>query len=215
NDDVTNLWHQRFRHLNNGSLKKLHDKGRVRGLPAIKDASWDWNEETDSGKLIWEDEEEQEDGSSGPKVESDDDVVAMFSAISEHETYDEAAQEKPAKAIGVKWVFKLKSDKDGKLVKHKARLVAPRAWYGRIEHYFLKEGFKKCPYEPTLFVKFDNNSVCLIVSIYVDDLFITGTNVGLIEEFKLSMKAEFEMMDIGEMKFFWESRESRMKMEYI
>jgi hypothetical protein len=30
---------------------------------------------------------------------------------------------------------------------------APRAWYSRIEAYFTKEGFEKCPYEHTLFVK--------------------------------------------------------------
>nr|GFB90050.1 retrovirus-related Pol polyprotein from transposon TNT 1-94 [Tanacetum cinerariifolium] len=30
---------------------------------------------------------------------------------------------------------------------------APRAWYSQIESYFTKEGFKRCPYEHTLFVK--------------------------------------------------------------
>ena len=30
---------------------------------------------------------------------------------------------------------------------------APRAWYNRIESYFLKEGFEKCPHEHTLFVR--------------------------------------------------------------
>ena len=30
---------------------------------------------------------------------------------------------------------------------------APQAWYNRIETYFLKEGFQKCPYEYTLFYK--------------------------------------------------------------
>lgn len=30
---------------------------------------------------------------------------------------------------------------------------APRAYYSRIEAYFLKEGFQKCPYEHIRFVK--------------------------------------------------------------
>jgi len=30
---------------------------------------------------------------------------------------------------------------------------APRAWYSRIETYFSKEGFIKCPYKHTLFIK--------------------------------------------------------------
>nr|GEW52510.1 putative RNA-directed DNA polymerase [Tanacetum cinerariifolium] len=75
----------------------------------------------------------------------------------------------------------------------------PRAWYGRIESYFLKEGFEKCPYEPTLFVKSFKKDVFLIVSIYVDDLIITWNTLDLIEQFKVSMKSEFEMSDMGEM----------------
>ncbi|GKV04614.1 hypothetical protein SLEP1_g16757 [Rubroshorea leprosula] len=31
---------------------------------------------------------------------------------------------------------------------------APRAWYSRIDAYFLKEGFQKCLYEHTLYIKF-------------------------------------------------------------
>ena len=33
---------------------------------------------------------------------------------------------------------------------------APWAWYNRIETYFLNEGFKKCPYEHTLFIKIED-----------------------------------------------------------
>ncbi|GJV54631.1 putative RNA-directed DNA polymerase [Tanacetum coccineum] len=79
---------------------------------------------------------------------------------------------------------------------------APRAWYGRIESYFKRQGFNKCPYEPTLFVRSDKEGELLIVSIYVDDLIVTGTTLSLIEEFKTSMKSEFEMSDMGEMHYF-------------
>ncbi|GKD45674.1 retrovirus-related pol polyprotein from transposon TNT 1-94, partial [Tanacetum coccineum] len=254
---------------------------------------------------------------SGEGIRSDEEHgenIAMFSSLSEPTSYYEATQEEcwkramnqeiksiernntwelcdlppGATAIGVKWVFKTKLDKDGKIDKHKARLVvkgyaqkqgldysevfapvakwdtirsifalaaqrgmkvhqldvksaflygeleetvfveqpqgyvvqgnegkvyrlrkalyglkqAPRAWYGRIESYFLKEGFEKCPYEPTLFVKLSKENVFLIVSIYVDDLIITGSTLDLIEQFKVSMKSEFEMSDMGEMRFF-------------
>ncbi|GKA37146.1 retrovirus-related pol polyprotein from transposon TNT 1-94 [Tanacetum coccineum] len=254
---------------------------------------------------------------SGEGIRSDEEHgenIAMFSSLSEPTSYHEATQEEcwkramnqeinsierkntwelcnlplGATAIGVKWVFKTKLDKDGKIDKHKARLVvkgyaqklgldysevfalvakwdtirsifalaaqrdmkvhqldvksaflygeleetvfveqpqgyvvqgnegkvyrlrkalyglkqAPRAWYGRIENYFLKEGFEKCPYEPTLFVKLSKENVFLIVSIYVDDLIITGSTLDLIEQFKVSMKSEFEMSDMGEMRFF-------------
>ncbi|GJZ28589.1 retrovirus-related pol polyprotein from transposon TNT 1-94 [Tanacetum coccineum] len=79
---------------------------------------------------------------------------------------------------------------------------APRAWYGRIEGYFKRQGFNKCPYEPTLFVRSDKEKELLIVSVYVDDLIVAGSNLSLIEEFKTSMKSEFEMSDMGEMHYF-------------
>nr|GEV52305.1 hypothetical protein [Tanacetum cinerariifolium] len=254
---------------------------------------------------------------SGEDILSDEELrenIAMFSSLSEPTSYHEAAQEEcwkwamnqeiksiernntwelcelppGATTIGVKWVFKTKLDKDGKIDKHKARLVvkgyaqkqgldysevfapvakwdiirsifalaaqrgmkvhqldvksaflygeleetvfveqpqgyvvqgnegkvyrlrkalyglkqAPRAWYRRIESYFLKEGFEKCPYEPTLFIKLSKENAFLIVSIYVDDLIITGSTLDLIEQFKVSMRSEFEMSNMGEMCFF-------------
>jgi len=79
---------------------------------------------------------------------------------------------------------------------------APRAWYNRIETYFLKEGFQKCPYEHTLFIKIEDGGKMLIVSLYVDDLIYTGNNTIMFESFKKSMMAEFEMSDLGMMHYF-------------
>ncbi|CAL1409822.1 unnamed protein product [Linum trigynum] len=78
---------------------------------------------------------------------------------------------------------------------------APRAWYSRIESYFLKSGFERCSYEHTLFIKKSDAGV-LIVSLYVDDLLYTSTDPKCIAEFKRSMEAEFEMSDLGKMKYF-------------
>ncbi|CAA7040775.1 unnamed protein product [Microthlaspi erraticum] len=78
---------------------------------------------------------------------------------------------------------------------------APRAWYSRIEGYFMKEKFEKCYYEHTLFVKKEGDSI-LIVSLYVDDLIYTGNSLTMLEEFKQSMMKEFAMTDLGKMKFF-------------
>lgn len=38
---------------------------------------------------------------------------------------------------------------------------APRAWYNKIEAYFAKEGFEKCFYEHTLFIKFGDKGKLL------------------------------------------------------
>lgn len=85
----------------------------------------------------------------GVSDEDQEENVAMFSSLSEPTNYHDATQEEcwkhamkleieaikknntwelcdlppGATAIGVKWVFKTKLDKDGKIDKHKARLV--------------------------------------------------------------------------------------------
>lgn len=209
-------------------------------------------------------------------------------AIEKNDTWELCILPPTAKAIGLKWFFKTKLNKEGKVEKYKARLVvkgyaqkhgidytevfapvarwdtirtifalaaqkgmvvhqldvksaflygelaetvyieqpqgfekegdeekvyklkkalyglkqSPRAWYGRIEAYFNKEGFQKCPFEPTFFVKSTEEGEFLIVSIYVDDLIVTGTSLKLIEEFKALMKSEFDMTDMGEMRYF-------------
>jgi hypothetical protein len=53
-----------------------------------------------------------------------------------------------------------------------------------------------------LFVKKGSKNQILIVSIYVDDLIYTGNDVGLMIEFKESMKEKFAMTDLGKMKYF-------------
>jgi len=77
-----------------------------------------------------------------------------------------------------------------------------RAWYSRIETYFVKEGFEQCDCEHTLFIKAGNEGTILIVSLYVDDLIFTGNSESLFVKFKNSMKLEFDMTDLGKMKYF-------------
>ena len=77
----------------------------------------------------------------------------------------------------------------------------PRAWYNKIEGYFMREGFEKCYCEHTLIVKKEQGDI-LIVSLYVDDLIYTGNSDSLLEDFKESMMEEFTMTDLGRMRFF-------------
>lgn len=79
---------------------------------------------------------------------------------------------------------------------------APRAWYSRIESYFMKEGFEKCPHEHTLFVKRMDGGKMLIVCLYVDDLIFTGNDESMFRKFKHSMMTEFDMTDLGRMSYF-------------
>ena len=78
---------------------------------------------------------------------------------------------------------------------------APRAWYSRIDEYLLSLGFTKSLSESTLYMQCLNSKI-LIVSLYVDDLLVTGSNVAFIEEFKKNMMKVFEMTYYREMAFF-------------
>lgn len=79
---------------------------------------------------------------------------------------------------------------------------APKAWYSRIDAYFEKEGFKKCPCEHALLLKNEDGKKILIVCLYVDDLIYTKNDMSIIEKFKQSMMSEFDMSDLGIMHYF-------------
>jgi len=74
---------------------------------------------------------------------------------------------------------------------------APRAWYSRIDGYFLRNGFVKCLNEYVIYVKIKENDDTLIVYLYVVDLIFTGNNPKMFEDFKPAMTKKFKMMDIG------------------
>ncbi|KAJ0795409.1 putative RNA-directed DNA polymerase [Helianthus annuus] len=78
---------------------------------------------------------------------------------------------------------------------------APRAWYSRIDEYFQSHGFKKCVYEHTLFIKVSKEAR-MVICLYVDDLIIASDSLKMINQFKCSMKKEFEMTDLGNLHYF-------------
>jgi len=210
-----------------------------------------------------------------------------INAIERNKTWDLVGLPKGKEVIGVKWVYKTKCNYEGKIERHKARLVvkgykqqygrdyeetftlvarmetvravlsivaqnkwkvyqmdvksaflngvlieevyieqplgyekkceehkvcrlkkalyglkqAPRAWYSRIDSYLLENGFEKCDGEPTVYIK-EKDGKILIVVLYVDDVIFTGNDDHLIENFKSVMKEEFEMTDMGLLRYF-------------
>lgn len=89
---------------------------------------------------------------------------------------------------------------------------APRAWYNRIDEHLQGLGFKKSLSESTLFIR-KRDSDIVIISLYVDDLLVTGNNLEMIEDFKEEMKKVFEMTDLGEMSYFLGCRFIKLKMK--
>ena len=66
----------------------------------------------------------------------------------------------------------------------------------------MDNGFNKCDGEPTLYIKEDEDKILIFV-LYVDDLIFIGSDVSLIADFKAVMKSEFEMNDLGLLRYFF------------
>lgn len=95
--------------------------------------------------------------------------------------------------------------KEGKVYKLQKALYglrqAPRAWNSNIDSYFVKNGFVRSPSEPSLYVRKTETDL-LMVCLYVDDLIYAGTNEAMVKSFKATMMKEYEMTDLGLMKYF-------------
>ena len=65
----------------------------------------------------------------------------------------------------------------------------------------MSNGFSKSDGEPTVYIKAKNCNFQIVV-LYVDDLIFIGNDKALIDEFKEAIKSEFEMIDLGILKYF-------------
>ena len=78
---------------------------------------------------------------------------------------------------------------------------SPRVWFGRFCQTMFKHGFKQSHSDHTLFLKKRNGLItCLII--YVDDMIITGDDAEEIQNLKENLFREFEMKDLGALKYF-------------
>ena len=77
---------------------------------------------------------------------------------------------------------------------------APRQWHSVIDQFLIHDcSFTKVNSTPCLYVKGQNSTKKLIVSLYVDDITMVG-NSGMIAEFKAKLKQRFDISDFGEIK---------------
>jgi hypothetical protein len=74
------------------------------------------------------------------------------------------------------------------------------AWYENIDGYLMSLGFNKSVVDPNLYYNIVGDE-CLILVLFVDDLFLTGSE-SLIVECKRVLAYEFEMKDLGIFHYF-------------
>ena len=78
---------------------------------------------------------------------------------------------------------------------------SPRAWFGRFTQVMKKYGYRQGNADHTLFIKRKDGKVTLLI-IYVDDMIVTGDDTMEIERLQGHLSSEFEMKDLGGLKYF-------------
>ncbi|KAM7506655.1 hypothetical protein LguiA_017108 [Lonicera macranthoides] len=78
---------------------------------------------------------------------------------------------------------------------------SPRAWFGRFTRSMRKFGYKQSNSDHTLFLKRCNGNITALI-VYVDDMVVTGNDLQEREALKKYLSREFEMKDLGELKYF-------------
>ncbi|GKD43360.1 uncharacterized mitochondrial protein-like protein [Tanacetum coccineum] len=105
--------------------------------------------------------------------------------------------------ITLKWIYKVKLDELGGVLKNKARLVA--RGYHQEEGIEFEESFapkfSKRTVDPTLFIRREGKDI-LLVQIYVDDIIFASTKPDLCEKISEIMCLKFKFSMMGKMSFF-------------
>ena len=78
--------------------------------------------------------------------------------------------------------------------------ASPRLWYGCITKLLMEIGFKPSLADPCIFVKKTTDGIAFI-SLYVDDLVITGNDKESIHQLKEALRKSFEMKDLGDLSY--------------
>lgn len=94
---------------------------------------------------------------------------------------------------------------DGKVCRLKKALYglkqSPRAWFGRFLHAMLKIGYKQSHADHTMFVRREGEKITVLI-VYVDDIVVTGNHEAEISQLKSLLAKEFEIKDLGPLKYF-------------
>lgn len=79
---------------------------------------------------------------------------------------------------------------------------SPRAWFGRFTKAMKCLGYKQSQGDHTLFFKHSQGGKLTVLLVYVDDIIVTGDDLIERHFLKEKLSAEFEMKDLGQLKYF-------------
>ncbi|KAL5553897.1 hypothetical protein UlMin_041298 [Ulmus minor] len=79
---------------------------------------------------------------------------------------------------------------------------SPRAWFNRFAKAVIANGYSQCQADHTLFLKYSPEDKIAILIVYVDDIILIENNAGELIELKKLLAAEFEIKDLGALRYF-------------
>ncbi|KAL5798657.1 hypothetical protein ACOSQ2_003477 [Xanthoceras sorbifolium] len=87
---------------------------------------------------------------------------------------------------------------------------SPRAWFERFTRAVKGFGYTQCQADHTLFVHHATGVITILI-VYVDDMIMTGNSEEEIHKLKSFLAKEFEIKDLGSMKYFLGMEVARSK----
>ena len=97
--------------------------------------------------------------------------------------------------LGSNKVFKLKKSLYG-------LKQSPKAWFERFWKVVKNSGYCQSQADHTVFYKHSKDGKIAILIVYVDDIVLTGSDKEELERLKRRLAEEFEIKDLGALKYF-------------
>ncbi|RVX19263.1 Retrovirus-related Pol polyprotein from transposon RE1 [Vitis vinifera] len=88
---------------------------------------------------------------------------------------------------------------------------SPRAWFERLTQFVKNQGYFQAQSDHTMFIKHSNDGKIAILIVYVDDIILTGDHVTEMDRLKKSLALEFEIKDLGSLRYFLGMEVARSK----
>jgi transposase InsO family protein len=77
---------------------------------------------------------------------------------------------------------------------------AGRQWKNKLDEVLTKNGFTRAQSDDCLYILRENGKIILEVLVYVDDMAVTGPDIGEIIRFKHNLTNDFEITNLGEIR---------------
>ena len=87
---------------------------------------------------------------------------------------------------------------------------SPRAWFGKFTKAMVLFGYNQSNLDHTLFIKKQQGKIIALI-VYVDNMVVTGNDEEEREALQKYLSREFEMKDLGALKYFLGIEVSRSK----